>query len=370
MFFTILTFLIVLSVLVLVHELGHFLVAKFFKIKVEEFGFGFPPRVISKKIGETLYSINLLPVGGFVKLYGEDEAGGGAVSVKNQKSSIRDVDRAFFSRPYYQKILIVVAGVFMNFMLAISLLSFVFGFRGVPVLGNNVIVSQTAKNSPAQKAGLKEGDIILTLNNKKIDSTQALINETRNNLGKKVVLTVDNKKTGVRRVEIVPRLNYPKTEGAMGVAISQNVEIKKYPLSRAPLEGLKESIKESRLIISGMVMIFKDLLTRGVVPAGVAGPVGIAQLTGQVAQSGLTALLSFTALLSLNLAILNILPIPALDGGRLFFILVEAITRRKVNPRIESYAHAVGIALLLGLIALITLHDLTRIFQGKPILPQ
>lgn len=367
---TIITFLIVLSVLVLVHELGHFLVAKFFKIKVEEFGFGFPPKVLSKKIGETVYSLNLLPIGGFVKLYGEDEAGGGNVSVKNQKFSAKDIDRAFFSRPYYQKILIVVAGVFMNFLLAVALLSFVFGFRGVPVAGNKVEVSQTAQNSPAQKAGLRQGDVIVSINDKKIDSTNALTTETKKNLGKEIILTIENEKSGVRKVQITPRTNYPKTEGPMGVAIAQNIEIKKYPLTQAPIEGIKESIRESGLIISGMAMIFKDLLTHGSVPAGVAGPVGIAELTGQVAQSGSTALLSFVALLSLNLAILNILPIPALDGGRLFFILVEAITRRKLNPKIESYSHAVGIALLLGLIALITLHDLTRIFQGKPILPQ
>lgn len=364
---TIIVFVVILSVLVLVHELGHFLVAKFFKIKVEEFGFGFPPKVFSKKIGETEYSLNLLPIGGFVKLYGEDEAGAGRLSSKVEK--IKDEERAFYSHPSYQKILIVLAGVFMNFVLAFVLLTFIFGFKGVPVPGEQIIVDQVVKNSPADEAGLKTGERIVSVENVKITTTDQLIRETKKHLGQRITLVVETEKSGTKAIEITPREKYPSTEGPMGVAISQNVVTKKYPLIQAPIMGIKESLSQSYLIILGMVTIFKELFIHATLPEGVAGPVGIAQLTGELVKTSSTAVLSFVALLSLNLAILNILPIPALDGGRLAFILIEAVTKKKVNPKIESYAHAVGIAVLLGLIVLITLHDFLRIFQGKPILP-
>ncbi|KKP95903.1 MAG: membrane-associated zinc metalloprotease [Microgenomates group bacterium GW2011_GWC1_38_14] len=371
MLLTILVFIIILSVLVLVHELGHFLVAKKLGIKVEEFGFGFPPRVFAKKIGETLYSINLLPIGGFVKLYGEDEAGGGSMKVKGQGLKIKDKDlnRAFFARPVWQRALVVVAGVLMNFLLAVIIISYLYTAQGVPSLGDKVIVTQVVKNSPASLAGLRNGDVILEINNKKVSSTVYLIEETKKYLGKQIVLEI---KRGSKDLKIIvtPRVESPTGEGPMGVAISQSVTVKKYPWYKAPFIGTYEVAKSSILILSGLSDVVKNLILQKTVPQGVAGPVGIAQLTGEFVESGYLALLSFTALLSLNLAVLNILPIPALDGGRLFFIMIEAVTRRKVNPRFEAYAHAIGIAVLLALIAIITLHDFIRIFQGKPILPQ
>src|SRR3990167_9711363 len=148
MLITILVFIIILSVLVLIHELGHFFVAKKFGIKVEEFGFGFPPRVWGKRIGETLYSINALPIGGFVKLYGEDEAGGGKIQIKNQKSNLKDINRAFFAKPIYQRVIVVVAGVTMNFLLAFAIITYLLTFEGVPTDGGDVLITDVAKNSP------------------------------------------------------------------------------------------------------------------------------------------------------------------------------------------------------------------------------
>src|SRR3990167_2878788 len=164
MLITILVFIVMLSVLVLIHELGHFLVAKKFGIKVEEFGFGFPPRVFGKKIGETLYSFNALPIGGFVKLYGEDEAGGGRVKRGSQGASSKepaaDLRRAFFARPIYQRSLVVVAGVAMNFILAIILATYLFTFEGIPQNTNNIKVSEVVADSPADAAGINKGDLI------------------------------------------------------------------------------------------------------------------------------------------------------------------------------------------------------------------
>lgn len=368
MLVTIVVFLLILSILVLVHEAGHFIVAKLFGIKVEEFGFGLPPRAFGFKHGETLYSVNYLPIGGFVKLYGEDEAGSGRVQTTS-KQVTKDIGRAFFSKPAWQRSLVIVAGVFMNFLLAVLLISFLFSWVGVPLPTGKVQVSQVINGSPAQKAGLKVGETIISINNSKITMPQQVIDATRNNLGKTVVLKVlDNGKE--KTLNITPRKNYPKDQGPMGVAISEDVKNVKYPWYQAPFVGTKEALKESWLIISGLFTLLGQLVFKGVVPADVAGPVGIAQLTGQVVSIGPYAVLSFVSLLSLNLAIINILPIPALDGGRLFFILFEAFTKRKVSPKIEGYAHTIGMAVLLGLIALITIHDLFRIFTGQPLLPK
>jgi regulator of sigma E protease len=156
----------------------------------------------------------------------------------------------------------------------------------------------------------------------------------------------------------------------MGVAISQNSSIKKYPWYQAPFVGTKEALNETGLIVNGLVMIVVQIFTKGSIPSDIAGPVGIAQLTGTVVNIGPFAVLSFVSLLSLNLAIINILPIPALDGGRLMFIVIEGVFRKKVDQRIEGYAHAIGMAILLALIALITLHDLFRILTGQPLIPR
>ena len=373
MLVTIIVFLLILSVLVLVHEAGHFITAKIFGIKVEEFGFGLPPRAFGKKFGETIYSINWLPIGGFVKLYGEDEAGSGRPQISNSKlqiSNAKDIDMAFFARPIWQRFVVIFAGVFMNFALAVALLSFLFAVVGVPVPGNKVNVDVVVKNSPADKAGLKAGDIIETINGTAVTSTTQLITITKKHLGQKLTLKVGSQKLVVKSLEITPRKVYPANEGAMGIAISQNDTIKKYPWYEAPFVGTKEALHETYLIANGLVMIVVQIFTKGSIPSDVAGPVGIAELTGVVVSNGLYAVLSFVALLSLNLALVNVLPIPALDGGRLLFIVIEGIFRKKVNQQIEGYAHAIGMAVLLGLIALITLHDLFRIFTGQPLLPK
>ncbi|MCL5434936.1 MAG: M50 family metallopeptidase [Patescibacteria group bacterium] len=366
---TIIIFLIILSVLVLIHELGHFIVAKLLKIKVEEFGFGLPPRAFGIKRGETVYSINWLPIGGFVKLYGEDEAGSGRPQVKSQKLKVKNLDRTFFARPVWQRALVVAAGVFMNFALAVVIISYLFSVVGVPVPGDKVSVSEIVKGSPAEISGLKPGDTIESINSIKITSSSQLISYTKEHLGEKLTLKIRNQKSEIKSIEVTPRKEYPVNQGPMGVAISQSYSIVKYPWYKAPFVGTWEALKQSYAIVLGLGSLVVNLFTKGAVPQGVAGPVGIAQLTG-IFCSNINSCLSFAGMLSLNLAILNVLPIPALDGGRLFFIIIEAVTRRKVNQKVEGYAHAVGMAVLLGLIALITLHDLIRVFTGQPILPK
>jgi len=371
MIITVLVFLLILSVLVLIHEAGHFFVAKKLGIKVEEFGFGLPPRVFGIKKGETIYSINLLPIGGFVKLYGEDEAGSG--KIPNPKSQIpitKDKERAFFARPVWQRAIVVVAGVVMNFLLATAIITYFFGIAGVQTPGDKVIVGQIVKNSPAEKAGLKSGDIIKTINNIKITSPKQLVTVTKSHLGENLSIVIQEKSGESKNIVVIPRKNYPLNEGPMGISISSDIITKKYPLYQAPFVGLLEAFNQSWAIVVGLGMVVSQLLLHAQIPKGVAGPVGIAQLTGQFIQYGPQAVLSLVSLLSLNLAILNILPIPALDGGRLFFILVEGVTGRKVPQKFEAYAHAIGMAVLLALIAFITLSDIIRLISGQSILPK
>ena len=371
MIVTILVFLLILSVLVLVHEAGHYFVAKKLGVKVEEFGFGFPPRVFGKKFGETIYSLNLLPIGGFVKLYGEDDAGGGKIgSVTDEalKAKGTDLKRAFFARSPWQRALIVIAGVVMNFILAIIILSYLFAVQGVPVEGNRVVIAGIAKNSPAAIAGLKEGDTIFKVDNLQITSSEQVIAYTKNHLGKQIEVEIITPKKQYRVLDITPRMKYPAGEGAMGVAIGKDVTLRKYPWYQAPFIGTQEALKQTWMIVLGLKDTLVQLFSGKGVPAGIAGPVGIAQLTGQFIQVGPNAVLSLVALLSLNLAIMNVLPIPALDGGRLFFILIEAFTGKKVHPKYEGYAHAVGMVFLLGLIVLITAHDLFRVFTHQPLI--
>lgn len=371
MLLTIISFILVLTILVLIHELGHFITAKWLGVKVEEFGFGFPPRAWGKKIGETIYSINWLPIGGFVKLFGEDEAGGGRVgSVSPEKIEKKDRKRAFFARSVWQRFLIVFAGVFMNFTLATVLLTYIVGVQGIPRPGNEVFVVTVVKNTPAEKAGLTQGDRIVAIDALAVDAPEKLITYTKSHVGKQIALTIVTKENKKETISLTPRTTYPSNEGAMGVAVGTNVVLQKYPWYQWPFVGLREALIQSWMIVSGLWQLLVQLFTKGQVPQGLAGPVGIAQITGQFVQMGVIPTLSLLALLSLNLAILNILPIPALDGGRLFFIVIEAVFRKKVSPKVEGYAHAIGMALLLALIVLITLHDIIRIATGGSLLPR
>ncbi|MBI4097522.1 MAG: site-2 protease family protein [Candidatus Levybacteria bacterium] len=370
MLITILVFIVMLSVLVLIHELGHFLVAKKFGIKVEEFGFGFPPRVWGKRIGETLYSFNALPIGGFVKLYGEDEAGGGRIKPEtSSKKQVADIHRAFFSRPIHQRLLVVVAGVTMNFLLAVVIITYLITAEGIPVQEKGVSITEIAKNSPAELSGIQKGDVVEKIGNIEITNTKALITETRKHLGEKITIQV-RRGDQTQTLSVVPRKDFPTGEGPMGIAITQKVNFQKYPFPKSLYYGTKQALSDSWQVVVGFKTVIVELATRFTVPQGVAGPIGMAQLTGEFVRVGPSAVLALVYMLSLSLAVLNILPIPALDGGRFFFILVEAVTRRKMNARFEAYAHLVGLVLLLTFLALVSYKDILRIMTGQSILPQ
>lgn len=392
MIITALVFLIILSVLVLIHEAGHFFVARRMGIKVEEFGFGLPPRAFGIKRGETMYSINWLPIGGFVKLYGEDEAGSGKIGIKKQEARIKDEKRAFFAKSVGQRAAVVVAGVVMNAILAAVIFYIFLGISGfktqLPLLGDHkffgvnqvntsdVIVNNVSKDSPAEKIGIKPPVKIISINNKKITDADNFVNIIKENKGKEISLEWQDLKTNKNlKAKVIPRISPPKNQGALGITY--------YPVSTVTLDYSSPTQKifsgithPVNLLVYNFDVIGKligiSIKEKNAAPVGnsVSGPVGIISLVGMIGQipdikERFLEYLNLAGILSVSLAFFNILPIPALDGGRLFFILIEGVTGRKVNAKFEGYAHAIGMVVLLGLIALVTFHDLSRLLSGQ-----
>lgn len=347
---SILIFLIVLSILVLVHEFGHYWVAKRSGIWVEEFGFGLPPRVFGKRVGETIYSINLFPFGGFVRLHGEAEEEG-----------ITNPNRAFLNKSKKVRTLVVIAGVVMNFLLAIAAFAVVYSFAGIPRDTGQVKVVDVTPASPAQVAGIIVGDVIKKVDGKEVSKVDDFIKFVEEKKGKKVTIETDN-----RKVTVTPRETPPEGEGPLGVVISTS-EIYYPPVLLRPFYGIffgfKDALFWGKTVVLGFVSIFQNLF-KGVVPKDLAGPVGIFAVTTEAAKIGFLAIVNFIGILSVNLAILNIIPFPALDGGRLLFIGIEGVIGRKVIPKVESAIHTVGMIILLILLLAVTAHDIRRLISA------
>lgn len=363
MIISIAIFIITLLVLVLIHEFGHFIMAKRFGIKVEEFGFGIPPRVWGKKIGETIYSINWLPFGGFVKLLGEDEVD--MVTINREKES-----RDFRAKPVNQRIIVVVAGVTMNLILAWVLFYTVIisqNFKIIyPTLSPAVYIAKVEQDFPAQKAGLKVGDKLVAVDNQELGDIEQARNLIKSKGEKLLTLTLaDRDGNNPRQVEVTPK----KTESGdvlIGVIFSP-IPFREYTsFTEKTFSGITYSWDITRVTFAGLGGILLELFygNFGQISKSVAGPVGLAVVTNDILSLGWMAVLPyiwFVGVISLTLAIFNVLPIPALDGGRLLFLVIEAITRRKVREDVERMVHQVGFIILLALILLITFSDIRKL---------
>jgi regulator of sigma E protease len=348
---SILIFLVVLSILVIIHELGHFIMARRAGIWVEEFGFGLPPRVFGKKIGETVYSINLLPFGGFVKLHGEQEEEG----ITNQR-------RAFLFRNKRTRLGVIVAGVVMNFLLAIVAFGIVYSFSGIPRDTHRLKVVDVSVGSPAQTAGVIVGDIITKAGKESVTGVDDFISKVNTQKVKTISFEVERNDSTIK-INMAPRENPPEGEGPLGVTIT-TTEIYFPPVWQRPFYGIYYGFKEAlfwgQTIAVGLWTIILQLF-KGQAPQGVSGPVGIFAVTTEAARSGILTLINFVGVLSVNLAILNILPFPALDGGRLLFIGIESIIGKKVIPKVEATIHTIGMIILLLLLLAITASDIKRL---------
>ena len=349
---TVLIFLAILMVLVLVHELGHFVTAKLVGVKVEEFGLGFPPRLFSIKRGGTIYSLNAVPLGGFTKMVGEEDPSH-PQSLASQKRPIR--------------ILILSAGSLMNLLLPLLLFSIALMVpHNVPV--GEVVVTSVAPDSPAARAGLEASDVFLKINGRAVQNSIDLHRNTSLNLGKEITLELKKSDGTTSTVKLIPRWKPPPPQGAMGVGISM-----------PEVTLVRESEPFWRAIPMGVVecaetfVLFKNEIIKwiiGAVSPKIAGPVGIAQMTGEFVQAGLSPLLQFAAFLSINLGIINLFPLPALDGGRIVFVVLEWLRRgKRILPKTEGLIHLIGFAMLIGFILLVTYQDIIRIISGEGLLP-
>ena len=342
----------VIVAIIITHELGHFITAKASGIKVDEFGLGFPPRLFSIRRGETLYSLNVIPLGGFVKIAGEEDP---------------KVERSLASKRIGIRLMVLSAGSLMNVLLPLLLFSIAFIIPHDVVIGQ-VVVEGTAANSPAVEAGIKPGDTIISINNKEINSTLDLSRYIQLNLGKKTTFQIVRSDLSQKEIRLTPRWQPPQGEGAIGVAVrtlEPTIVSQNEPFWRAIPMGISQTIETLVLFKNGILS-----LLIGVVPIEVTGPIGIAQIATEVAKAGISPLLEFAAFLSINLAILNILPLPALDGGRIAFVLLEWVRRgKRISPKKEGLVHFVGLFMLMSLILVITYQDIVRIINGNSPIP-
>lgn len=352
MLLTIIVFVVMLVVLVLTHEFGHFITAKLCKVKVEEFGIGFPPRIWGFKKGETLYSINAIPIGGFTKLQGEEDP--------SEPGSL-----AGKSIPV--RLLVLSAGSLLNILLPVLL--FIISFM-IPhnITMEKVMIEDVAAGSPAQAAGIESGDRILMINDTSVKNRATLSYQIQLHLGKQVSMVVQKPDLTEKTVVVKPRWNPPQGEGATGVTMASAdamVVSKSQPFWEAIPNGFVHCWEILVLFRNEVVGWF----IRSSAPQ-LAGPVAIAQLTGQVVEAGISPVLEFAALISINLGIFNLLPFPGLDGGRLIFVFVEWARRgKRISPQIEGLVHMIGFFALTALILIITYFDVSRLIRGESLLP-
>ena len=376
---SIIIFIIILLVLVLVHEAGHFFTAKGFGIRVDEFGFGFPPKLFGIKKGETEYTFNALPIGGFVKIYGqgvdETEVLKGNFKTEEKKED-KDIGRSFIDKPRWQQAIVLFAGIFANFLLAWILLSIGF-MSGLPTsVGSEpkvsaltdihlVVVSVSAK-SPAEISGLKTGDKIISVNSGK-DS----ILEINPDTFKTFITSHGNKEVDISYTRGQDKALYTAkaTPTADKVGAKPMIGISMDEIGTAKLsffQSLWEGMKLDWSITEGTVVGLYTLIASSIHGHGsmsdVTGPVGMVGIVGDAYHFGFVYLLSFMALISINLAIINLIPFPALDGGRLLFLLIEKIKGSRLNPKFANTANTVGFVILIALMLLVTLHDVIKLF--------
>ncbi len=361
----IILFIVILAALVFVHELGHFLAAKISGIRADEFALGFPPRLFSFKWGETVYSLNLIPFGGYVKIFGEDP--------NDESIAGPDKTRSFVHKPKSIQAFVLVAGIVGNILFAWLLLSL--GFMiGMPVPKDysdtakvqnpKITITLVSADSPAEKAGVKVGDVVTKLSTASDTVATTDITAYQNFIAQhpqqeiKVSYIRNNEP---HELTVVPQEGIVSGRPAIGVAF-ELLGTLKLSFFSAFIEGAKLTWVVIQATAIGLYQFLLQIVTGQANFSQVSGPVGIAGLVGDAGRLGLVYLLSFTAFISVNLALINLIPFPALDGGRLLFVLIEKIKGSPITPRIANAFNGIGLALLLLLMAIVTFHDLLKIF--------
>ena len=367
-----------LIALMIIHEFGHFIIAKKFGVKVEEFGIGYPPRIFGKKFGETVYSVNLIPLGAFVKIYGED--GTDACEAGSAGSPVYGVDdyRSFSNLAIWKRILICLGGVIAFWIAAIIIFSVLFGIgASVPVGDNdvngatvvNIKIMAVEKNSPADAAGIKVGDEIVgfktsLLTGIKINKISDFQNFVKDSNGKSVNLTINRQGQNTDFI-LTPRVSPPAGQGAVGVQLERMATIiEKVTWYQAPIQGIIFTGNVTLKSLQGIFDVFANLFKGKGVPSGaeLAGPIGITIFLANAASYGAGFFLYFIGSISVLVAIFNLFPIPALDGGKLVFLVIEKIMKKPVPVKWEQAITAIFFFLLISMSIFVTIKfDIPRV---------
>lgn len=364
-------FIIILSFLVIIHELGHYFAAKWSKVKVDEFGIGYPPKAfrIFRWKG-TDFTVNWIPFGGFVRLQGEDGAEKGNIKEKGQ----------FYNTSTFRKLVIILSGATVNFIFGVIAFTIVFSKIGIPQDITEARIGQVSSGSPAEKAGIVANTNITGLQVKEnekiiVDSPETLIKQISEYKGQTVQIFTSGiceslkceESENVFEVYLRTPEETPDNQGSLGLVFDQIVYMK-YPLMEMPFRsafyGIKQAVYLGVQIVYAFSNIVSDIFMRGKITGDVAGPIGIVHQAKEIGllEQGFLTILSFTGMLSINLAVMNVLPFPPLDGGRALFIALELIFKKKRTEKIEYYLNYGGYIFLLGLIILISIKDVFRIF--------
>ena len=342
---TILITLLIIAVLILVHEWGHFITARKIGIPVWEFSIGFGPKIYGRKKDGVEYSLRLIPLGGYVRMAGEEPGDANDPNGYNNRTPLEKMGVAF-------------AGPFMNFVLALLIFVYIYSVVGIPRVSDQPLIGQVVADTPAEKGGLQAHDLVLQANNKDVrtwDEFTVAISSTPE--GQPLNLTVERNKK-VINLSIIPVKN--ETTGKPSIGVMSALAYDKQGIISAIKIGFQQTYELTVLLLSSLGI----LISGGASVNDLAGPVGIYKLIGEAAQAGIVLLLSFTAFLSINLGILNLLPIPALDGSRIVFALVEAIRRKPLEPEKEGFIHWLGFLFLITLMILVTYNDIVRLIKG------
>ncbi|WP_054694339.1 RIP metalloprotease RseP [Syntrophomonas palmitatica] len=342
---TILITLLIIAVLILVHEWGHFIIARRIGIPVWEFSLGFGYRLFSVKRDGVVYSLRLVPLGGFVRMAGEEPGD-------------EDDPNGFNNRTPWEKIKVSAAGPLMNMVLALFIFIYLYSFIGIAHSSNEAVIGKAITGKPAAAAGLQAGDRIVNVNGTAIKTWSELNRSIESNKpGVKMRIIVE-RKGKILNYTIVPGRN--QTTGKAEIGVLGQVRYEKLGIIEGIKVGFKHTFDLTVLMLSGLGLLFSGGASLG----DLAGPVGITKMVGEVAQIGWVVLLGFSAFLSINLGILNLLPIPALDGSKIVFALIEAVRRKPIEPEKEGFVHWLGFLFLIGLMIVVTFNDIARLLKG------
>ena len=350
---TIVATAIVLGILVFVHEFGHFILAKKLGVKILKFSLGFGPKLIGKKIGETEYQIAVFPLGGFVKPLGEDP---------QEEISTEEYHRSYWGQPVWKRALIILAGPFFNFFLAVVLFSSI-NLLGIPYYPS--IIGEVSPGFPAEQAGLKKGDTILSINGEEVTRWDDLSKIIRSSNGKELLLKV-KRDHEISDIHVTPKSSTQKNifgeetpVFVIGITQPDQVLVEKV----GPFEAAGTGLSQTWSMIKLTVVSIVKLIERVVPAKTIGGPILIAQMAGEQAKRGLASLVLFTAILSINLGVINLFPIPILDGGHILFLSLEAILRKPVSIRKMEIAQQIGLIFIILLMVFAFYNDLIRLFS-------